>query len=159
MADLARVLAIDFGTARIGLALSDDLGLMAHPLETLHTAKPGADPAGRIAEIVRERGIKIVLLGWPVREDGTEGLSVRRVKSFQRTLEKQLPDGVNLERIDERFSTSMAMEKLHAAGRNTKNSRHIIDQAAAVEILREYLAANAPPEILAPPEEDENEWT
>lgn len=139
---LTRVLGIDHGEARIGLALSDELGMFAHPLETV----PGRDNAAavnRIAELVRERRVDTIVLGLPLRMDGSSGTAVEKVREFRAALAAVLPDGVNIIESDERLTTVSAWEKLHAAGRTEKNSRHLIDQAAAVEILQDYLDSKA----------------
>lgn len=142
-ADLPRrVLAIDYGEARIGLALSDELGLLAHPLETV----PGQDKkraVARIAELAEQRAVGVVLIGLPLRMDGSEGTAVEKVRAFAKKLRPLLSESVEITEIDERLSTVAAMEKLHAAGRTEKNSRKHIDQAAAMEILQEYLDAQA----------------
>ncbi len=135
-------MAIDYGEARIGLALSDELGMLAHPLETV----PGQDKGraiARIAELARERGVGTMLLGLPLRMDGSEGTAVEKVRAFAKRLRPLLAESVEIVEVDERLSTVAAMEKLHAAGRTEKNSRKHIDQAAAMEILQEYLDAQA----------------
>lgn len=138
----SRVLAIDYGEARIGLALSDELGMLAHPLETV----PGQDKkqaVARIAELAGERGVGTVLIGLPLRMDGSEGTAVEKVRRFAKKLRPLLAEPVEIVEVDERLSTVAAMEKLHAAGRTEKNSRDRIDQAAAMEILQEYLDAKS----------------
>ncbi|MCB1230224.1 MAG: Holliday junction resolvase RuvX [Verrucomicrobiae bacterium] len=135
-------MAIDYGEARIGLALSDELGMLAHPLETV----PGQDKklaVARIAELVAERGVGTVLIGLPLRMDGSEGTAVEKVRTFAKKLRPLLTETVEIVEVDERLSTVAAMEKLHAAGRTEKNSRRHIDQAAAMEILQEYLDAKS----------------
>ena len=147
---LTRVLGIDHGDARIGLALSDELGMLAHPLETV----PGRDvkaAIARIAELVIERRVEKIVLGLPLRMDGSSGTAVEKVRVFRNGLVKSLPENVIIIESDERLTTVSAWEKLHAAGRNEKNSRHLIDQAAAVEILQDYLDSQAPP--MEPPPE------
>lgn len=151
-----RVMAIDYGEARIGLALSDALGMLAHPLETV----PGQDKKaarGRIVSLVSEREVGTVLIGLPLRMDGSEGTAVERVRAFTKRLRRDLPEGIEILEIDERLSTVAAMEKLHAAGRTEKNSRDRIDQAAAMEFLQEYLDARRGEEGLVDEWEDEGE--
>lgn len=151
----ARVLGIDHGEARIGLALSDDLGMLAHPLETIHVRQV-ADPLARIAEIVKTRGIRNIVVGLPFRIDGSAGTAAEKVRKFIGKLSKRLPDCTFIE-VDERLSTVDAQAKLHAAGRTVKNSRSIIDQAAAVTILQDYLHSVAGPESLLEPNPWEDE--
>lgn len=142
MSDWVRALGIDHGTVRIGLAVSDDLGFLAHPLETV----PAADPdraAARIVEVARARRIDHLVVGLPLRLDGGEGEAVARVRAFIRRLRPLLPEGVSIHEVDESLSTVAAMEKLRAAGRRVKDSRSVVDQAAAVEILQSWLDARA----------------
>ena len=137
-----RALGIDHGTVRIGVAVSDDIGLLAHPLETV----PGTDPdraAERIAEIARNRRTEHLVVGLPLRLDGEEGSAVERVRAFVRRLRPHLPEGVAIHEVDETLSTVSALEKLRAAGRRAKQSKSIVDQAAAVEILQTWLDARA----------------
>lgn len=138
MSDWVRAMGIDYGTARIGLAVSDDIGLLAHPLETV----PAADldrAACRIAELVRERKTDHLVVGLPLHMNGEEGDAVAGVRRFVERLRPLLPESVFIYEMDERHTTRNAMAKLHAAGRNTKNAKKIIDQAAAIEILQEWL--------------------
>ena len=138
MSEWIRAMGVDYGTARIGLAVSDDIGMLAHPLETV----PASDmdrAARRIAELVRERKTEHLVVGLPLHMNGEEGDAVKGVRRFVALLRPMLPDSITIYEIDERLTTASAMEKLHAAGRNTKNSRKIIDQAAAMEILQQWL--------------------
>ena len=133
-----RVMAIDYGEARMGLALSDEIGLLAHPLETV----PGENKtraAERIAHLAREKNIGTLLIGLPLRMDGSEGTAVEKVRAFMKRLRPLLPEAIEIIEVDERLSTVSAMAKMHEAGRTEKNSRRQIDQAAAMEILQEYL--------------------
>ena len=131
-----RLLGIDYGEARIGLALSDELGMFAHPLETIHCRE--THPLKRIAEIVREKKVARIVLGLPLRLDQSEGSAAEKVRAFADRLRPEIPD-VPIEWVDESFSTVEAQSHLHASGKNTKQSRPVIDQAAAVVILQGYL--------------------
>ncbi len=133
------VLAIDHGQARIGLAATDELGIAAHPVETIHTAR--TDPLQRITELISERGIRLILLGLPLRLDGTEGDAARRVRAFGTELTAAIP-GIPLLYSDERLSTTTASQKLREAGKSARDQKKIIDQAAALEILNDWLAEN-----------------
>ena len=138
MGEWVRYLGIDYGEARIGLAVSDDLGMLAHPLETVAAADREA-AIQRIVEVVEEREIQKLVVGLPLRMDGSEGSAAEKVRKFNQQLGAALKREIPIVESDERLTTVMAMEKLHAAGRTEKNSRDRIDQAAAVEILQEYL--------------------
>lgn len=132
------VIGIDYGEARIGVAASDALGMLAHPVETV-PAQPPAAALGRIAAIVRQRNAECLVIGLPVREDGTEGTAAAKVRRFAASLAAQLPAGFRVEYQDEYRSTVTASEQLREAGRRTHKHRPVIDQAAAVVILQEWL--------------------
>lgn len=139
---MARILGIDYGEARIGLAASDELGMLAHPVETVHRRET-PDYLERIAEVVKERRATGVVVGMPLRLDGTRGTAVEKVEKFIAALRTRLPENVRIETADERLSTVEAQRKLHEAGRTIKNSRNVIDQMAAVVILQDYLDEKA----------------
>lgn len=134
-----RALGIDHGDARFGIAISDDLGMLAHPLETIHT-KAG-DPIPRIVQIVEKEKIGMIVLGLPRNMDGTYGPAAEKVKAFAEKLKAAVSCPVKL--WDERMTTKAAQRGLHAAGKNTKQSRGIIDQAAAQIILQGWLDSQA----------------
>jgi len=117
-------LGIDYGEARIGIAATDPVGIMAHPVETIHRHQ--TDGISRIVQLVQERGIRTLVLGLPVRMDGTEGTAAAKVRAFGRELAAALP-GLPLIFMDECLTTVIAQEKLHAAGKKAKNFRPIID--------------------------------
>lgn len=130
------VLAIDHGDARIGIAATDPVGIMAHPVETIQVKE--CDPIERIAELVAERQIQQIVLGLPLRLDGSEGTASAKVRKFGEALKARLPE-IPLHLCDETLTTVAAADKLHQAGKNAKRQKGIIDQAAAVEILNSWL--------------------
>jgi putative Holliday junction resolvase len=134
------VLGIDHGEARIGLAITDPIGIMAHPLETIQVKT--TDPIERITTLVKERQIKHLVLGLPLRMDGSEGSTAEKVRLFGEELAEKID--LPLHYIDESLTTVAAAEKLHQAGKNAKKQKHIIDQAAAVEILNNWLEKHSP---------------
>ena len=148
-----RALGIDYGEARIGLAISDDLGMMAHPLETVEVAKVESAET-RIAEIAREKHIDKIAMGLPLRLDGSEGPAVEKVKAFTERLRSRVDQRIDIIFIDERLSTAEAQRSLHEAGRNVRESRAIIDQAAACIILQDYLDQQAQPPAGSDDEEE-----
>ena len=137
---MIRALGIDLGEARIGLAISDELGMLAHPLETIHL-KHVADPLGRIAEIVARDKIGTIILGLARNMNGTYGPAAEHVRAFAEQLRAAIPCEVKL--WDERLTSVAAQRSLHEAGRNVKNSREVIDQVAAGMILQGWLDAQA----------------
>jgi putative holliday junction resolvase len=132
------ILALDFGQARIGAAISDELQLLAHPLETI----PANERApSRIAEIVRERKIDHVIAGVPRRMNGQMGTAATEVLQFVEKLRPILPCPVVT--WDERLTTVAAHRALRAAGKKTRDTRGYIDQVAAQMILQSYLDRRA----------------
>ena len=147
-----RVLGIDFGRARIGVAVSDELGMLAHPVETI----PGADvnsAAKRVAALAREKKVARVILGLPRHMSGALGVAADEVQAFAGKLRPLLSCPLLL--WDERLSTTAANRALREAGQKTRHTRGIVDQVAAQMILQGYLdstqAAGAMPMFDEPP--------
>ena len=134
------ILAIDFGRARIGAAISDELRLLAHPLETI----PATAALSRIAEIVREKKVDHVVAGLPKRLDGQIGAAANEVLQFVEKLRTILPCPVVT--WDERLTTAEAHRALRDAGKKTRQTRSYVDQVAAQMILQSYLDSRAPNE-------------
>jgi putative Holliday junction resolvase len=129
-------LGVDHGEARIGIAATDDFGILAHPVETIDCA--ACNPVERIARLVEIRAIRTLVIGLPLRMDGSEGEAARRVRKFAAELRGRLPT-TPLVFVDESLSTASAAAKLHEAGRNARRQKAVIDQAAAVEILNSWM--------------------
>ena len=128
------ILGIDFGRARIGLAISDELRLLAHPLETIPADKTSAP---RIAEIVRSRKIDKVVVGMPRKMSGEIGKAANEALDFANKLRAQISCPV--ETWDERLTTVAAERALRDAGKKTRHTRGLVDQVAAQMILQSYL--------------------
>jgi putative Holliday junction resolvase len=128
------ILALDFGRARIGVAISDELQLLAHPLETISADR---QPAARVAEIVREKKIDHVVAGMPKRMNGQIGSASAEVLKFVKKLRAILPCPVVT--WDERLTTAAAHRALRDAGKKTRHTRGYVDQVAAQMILQSYL--------------------
>jgi|SRR5882724_3998104 len=132
------ILALDFGRARIGAAISDELQLLAHPLETI----PANERAPfRIAEIVREKNVDHVVTGLPKQMDGQIGAAATAVLEFVEKLRAILPCPVVT--WDERLTTAAANRALRDAGKKTRQTRGYVDQVAAQMILQSYLDKRA----------------
>ncbi len=128
------ILGVDFGRARIGLAISDELRLLAHPLATIPF---GEDAIGRIAGLVQERKIDRVVVGVPKLMSGKMGAAADEVLRFVKKLRATLPCQVVT--WDERLTTVAAQRALQESGKKTRQSRAYIDQVAAQIILQGYL--------------------
>jgi putative Holliday junction resolvase len=137
---MKRALGIDHGDARIGVAIADELGMLAHPLETIHTREI-ADPVAHIAIIVTREKIGIIILGLPRNMDGTYGPAAEKVRAFAEKLRTACACEVKL--WDERLTSVAAQRSLHEAGHDVKSSRKVIDQVAAQLILQGWLDSQA----------------
>ena len=129
-----RILGIDLGRARIGVAVSDELGMLAHPVETIPA---NADATKRIAEIVREKDAERVVVGLPRHMNGSVGIGATEALEFAQKLRALLPCDVLT--WDERLTTTAAHRALRESGRKTRDSRRVVDQVAAQMILQSYL--------------------
>ena len=138
-----RRLGIDVGRARIGVAVCDRDGLLATPVETVR--RDDRTDVKRILAIAEEYDVLELVVGLPLSMSGADTASTTDARTFAARLAAHRP--VRL--VDERMSTVTAQRGLHQAGRNTKNSRAVIDQAAAVIILQSALdherSSGAPP--------------
>mgnify|MGYP006292792125 CR=1 FL=1 len=126
-----RYLALDVGEERIGIAISDETGLVARPLKTI-AREPGPGSFLKIADIVEEKGIDTVVVGLPLLLDGSKGKQVRSTRAYVRGLEEHARASVKY--WDERFSTNRAQEII-----DENRSEHSLDAVAAAVILQEYL--------------------
>jgi putative Holliday junction resolvase len=142
-----RILGIDLGRARIGVAVSDELGMLAHPVETIAA---NADAMGRIAEIVRDKDAERVIVGLPRHMNGSVGVGATEALAFASKLKALLPCEVLT--WDERLTTTAANRALRESGRKTRDSRGVVDQVAAQMILQSYLDSLPGTGIYSPPQ-------
>ena len=133
-----RILAIDYGQRRMGLAMCDPLGITAQPLET-YTRRSLQQDVEYLQKLVAEYGVEIIVLGWPRNMNGTEGSTCAMVAEFALVLEETFGDGVRLDFFDERLSSSMAERMLLEADMSRKKRKGVIDKVAATVILQGYL--------------------
>ena len=129
-----RILGVDFGRVRIGIAVSDELGLLAHPVKTIPASR---DAVKQIGEIAREKDVERVIVGLPRHMNGRMGESAAEVLAFAEQLQKVLTCEVVT--WDERLTTTAANRALRDSGKKTRDSRKIVDQVAAQMILQGYL--------------------
>jgi putative Holliday junction resolvase len=131
-----RILAIDYGRKRFGLALSDELGITSRPLTTfLRTNR--RDDLRRLRLLVREHGVRRIVVGLPLRLDGAVGEMAWEVKRFATRLTQNL--GLPVEMMDERL-TSWEAGEIEGTGAGGEESEGHRDEVAAAIILRDYLA-------------------
>jgi putative Holliday junction resolvase len=131
-------LGIDVGKVRIGVARCDPAGMLATPLETVRRAADGSD-LRRLVALAAEYDAVEAVVGLPLALSGNRTASTIDAEGFAEVLARELSIPVRL--VDERLSTVSASAALTASGRTTKNSRQIIDQAAATVILQHALDA------------------
>jgi putative Holliday junction resolvase len=139
---MTRVVGIDLGSRRIGVAVSDGLGLTAQPHATL-SRHGGVRDLEAIAQVVRQVGADRVVLGLPLSPEGEEGDASRRARAFAEKLAVHLALPVDL--VDESFSTVEAEEVLLAADVSRQRRRTVIDKLAAAVILQRWLDSQRPP--------------
>eukprot|EP00667_Euglena_gracilis_P003416 EG_transcript_3428 len=134
------VLCIDWGRRRLGIAVTDPVGVAVRPLGTVWS-----DRYGRVRQLVQQRGIRQIVIGLPLKSDGSESKLAQEVRVFCKRLEELLPD-IPIALQDERHSSRHAAEDLCYAGLySIRQRRAVVDQAAAMEILHRYLEAQGDP--------------
>jgi putative Holliday junction resolvase len=138
---MSRVLGVDVGTVRVGLALSDPAGITAQPLEVINGPGPSGFAAA-VAERARELEVSEIVVGIPLRMDGGRGPAADAAEAFALSLEEVT--GLPVARWDERLSTKEAERAMRAAGANSRRQRGVVDKVAAALVLSAYLEARRP---------------
>jgi putative Holliday junction resolvase len=131
-----RRIAFDYGDTRIGVAICDPDGILATPLPFLNAKHPKLE--AQLAALFDEYSPIAIYVGLPKHLSGDEGVAVSKVRDFAATIESLI--SVPISFVDERLSTVGAARKLREAGKNSKDSRTLIDSMAAVSILESGLA-------------------
>lgn len=134
------ICALDLGAVRVGVAITDELGLMAHPRGAL-AAKPRPALLAALKELVAEEKIGRIVVGLPLDMRGTEGEAARRAREVAQAIADATHCDVEL--FDERLTTVQAQRALTASGVKGKKARARIDEASAVAILQAWLDARA----------------
>ena len=132
-----RLLGLDYGTRRLGLAISDEDGIIANPIPPLERSRSLNRDLMTLRRLVREREIGAVVIGLPYNMDGSEGEMVRAVKAFADELRKRI--GIQVIGYDERRTTQKAEGALLDANLTRKRRKELRDSVAAALILRSYL--------------------
>ena len=133
---MKKIMALDIGEKRIGVALSDSLHMLAHPLKTIQW-KGKEDFISQIQALVQEHDVEILVVGIPFNMKGKKSRKTEQVLEIKALLEKNL--SVSVVEQDERLTTRMAEQALQNVGKKSGRERHRIDQIAAVYILQMYL--------------------
>ena len=135
-----RLLGLDVGEARTGAAVSDPLGIVATPLETIRMQSDDAD-IDAVARLVGETDAVGIVVGLPLNQDGGEGPQARKVQAFIERLRQRV--GIEIVTQDERFTSAIAQRTLRESNVRGKNRKKYIDQIAAQQILQTYLDRRA----------------
>jgi len=131
-----KILSIDHGDKRMGIAASDDLGMLAHPLEFI-LAEPYEEFLNRLKEILAEREVEQIIVGMPRNMDGSYGPQALKVQDFVAALKKSVV--VPVQTWDERLTSVAAERQLREAGVNAKQAKAKVDASAAAVMLQSYL--------------------
>ena len=134
-----RILGVDPGSRRIGLALSDEEGRIALPLDTV--VRGGDDAAEAVAERARIEGAREIVIGLPLEMDGTDGPAAKRARRFAAAVERA--SGLRVVLWDERLTTVAAERALREAGVRGADKKRVVDQVAATVLLQGYLDARS----------------
>jgi putative holliday junction resolvase len=135
---IIRALGLDVGSKTIGVAISDELGLAAHPERVLARRGTDVDVAAVLA-LCRERAVTAVVIGMPFELSGAIGLRARRVGVFIAALTAALPTTIPIHEVDERFTTALAQRVLLAGDVSRARRKDVIDKQAASVILQGWL--------------------
>ena len=131
-----RILALDHGTKRIGVAVSDELKMIATPLEYI-PAEPFAEFLARLREILREKEVEMILIGMPRNMDGSYGPAALKVQEFVAVLKDALT--IPLKTLDERLTTVQAQRFLIQGNVRRDKRKEKVDKTAAAILLQSYL--------------------
>jgi putative holliday junction resolvase len=135
-----RLLGIDFGTRRVGLAYGDEIGV-ATPLQALVASDPQKNWSG-LAAVLKDRRITDVVLGHPLNMDGTSGPKARQVEAFGRRIQSEF--GLPVHLVDERLTSYEAESTIEPLKRRSVRRSGLIDSRAATLILQDFLDARFP---------------
>ena len=136
MNEPGRALGVDYGTKRVGIAVSDALGIAATAIEVIEESDPGI-AARRVAAIAKDRGVKTLVVGIPVNMDGSDHDSLPKVQAFAAMCARM--SGLPVEYVDERLTTRQAERHLWEAGLAQKGRKARVDKVAAALLLQQWL--------------------
>ena len=135
-----RILGLDVGARRIGLAVSDPLGITAQGLETIQRQNKRLD-FGKLRQVIQEYEVAEIVVGFPLRMSGTEGIQAEKMQLFAEELRKKFKLPVHL--WDERLTSAQANRLLRETDMSIKRRGEVVDQMAAVLILQSWMDARA----------------
>ena len=132
-----KILGLDYGEVRTGIAISDELGMLAHGLETVEHGENTKKLIMRIKEIVSENKISRIVIGYPLNMNATKGPRIQKTDNFIERLEKELK--LEVIKIDERLTTVAAHKTMTELGLSKEKKKKVVDTISAVYILQMYL--------------------
>lgn len=132
-----RIMGVDYGDSRIGIAVSDPFGWTAQGVETIHWKGDLNKPVSRIQQLVKDYGVERVIVGFPRNMNGTVGPRGEKTQEFIDLLKERL--GIEILKWDERLTTVAANRIMHEMGVKTNKKKGVVDQIAAVYILQGFL--------------------
>ena len=133
---MPRILAVDWGERRVGLALSDPEGIIATGLETLEVRSP-EQAAARVAEVARAQGVERIVVGLPLLMSGERGEAAEAAQRLADALSART--GLRVDTYDERLTSALSERRLREVGVRAGHARARVDQGAAVALLESYL--------------------
>ena len=133
-----RILGIDYGDARVGIAITDELRITAQGLETIHHKGNDKVVLARLDEIIQKYEICTMVIGMPLNMDGTKSERVEITQKFIHKLKCKY-NKINIETVDERLTTVQAHRTMNDLGIKQKNKKNIVDTISAVYILETYI--------------------
>ncbi len=137
---LPRILGLDVGSKRIGLAISDQLGITAQGLETLHRQNKRSDFA-QLEQVIRQQRVAEIVIGLPLRMSGAEGIQAEKMQAFAEEIRRRFRLPVHL--WDERLSSAQANRLLRETDMSIRRRGEVVDQMAAVLILQSWMDARS----------------
>lgn len=139
---MSRVLGIDYGTVRTGIAITDELGITAQGLETITTNGSDKMLLKRLEEIISEYNVDCLVLGNPINMDGTKGKRAEETELFLHKLKSRF-NKLKIVQIDERLTSVEAHKTMNFLDLNNKKKKQVVDALAAVYILEGYINKKA----------------
>jgi putative Holliday junction resolvase len=133
---MGRILAIDFGKKHIGMAVSDELKIIANGLDTIHYNNE-KELIEKLRVIIKDRDVEKIVLGYPISMSGKITQIGLDVLDFKKLLETEF--ALSVELLDERFTTEMSKDILREMGKKPLRKKSVIDKISAVIILEDYL--------------------
>jgi len=137
-----KLLGIDYGSKRIGIAITDELCMTANAVTTIY--RNGTVEYSQISDIVKKNGITAIVVGLPVQTDGQLGQAAAKVHEFTEKLKTCLPENISIEFQDEQYTSKEVDSELRKFSVSVKKRKEKIDQLSARYILEMYIERNKP---------------